>query len=75
MTIYGVDPETKKHVVVSVKQKKIVGFENMKDNDEDVNQVEEMSLFINPTNIKYIEKYFNKNLMPYMRKCDNKKFV
>jgi hypothetical protein len=47
----------------------------MKYNDEDVNQVEEMSLFINPTNIKYIEKYFNKNLMPYMRKCDNKKFV
>jgi hypothetical protein len=47
----------------------------MKDNDEDVNQVEEMSLFTNPTNIKYIEKYFNKNLMPYMQKCDNKKFV
>jgi hypothetical protein len=33
---YVLDPETGKHVVVSVKQK-IVGVENMKDNDEDAN--------------------------------------
>jgi hypothetical protein len=47
----------------------------VEDNDEGVNQFEEMSLFTNPLNIKNIEKYFDKNLMPYMRKCDNGKFV
>jgi hypothetical protein len=71
---YVVDPETKKHIVVSVKQK-IAGVENVKDNDEDVNQFEDMSLFINLINIKHIEKDFDKNLMPYMRKGDNGKFV
>jgi hypothetical protein len=71
---YVVDPETKKHIVVSVKQK-IVGVENVEDNDEDVNQFEDMSLFINLINIKHIEKDFDKNLMPYMRKGDNGKFV
>jgi hypothetical protein len=36
---YVLDPETRKHVVVSGK-KKIVGVENVEDNDEDVNQFE-----------------------------------
>jgi hypothetical protein len=46
---YVLDPETGKHVVISTKQK-IVGVENVEDNDEDVNQFEEMSLFTNPEN-------------------------
>jgi hypothetical protein len=61
------DLETGKYVVVSRKQK-IVKVENVEDNDEDVNQFEEMSLFTNPMNIKRIEKDFDKNLMLYMRK-------
>jgi hypothetical protein len=52
---YVLDTETRKHVVVSGKQK-IVGVENMKDNNEDVNQFEERPLFTNPMNIKHIEK-------------------
>jgi hypothetical protein len=40
----------------------------MLDNGEDVNRFKEMSLFTNPINIKHIEKDFDKNLMPYMRK-------
>jgi hypothetical protein len=74
LVFYVLDPETKKHVVVSEKQK-IVGVENVKDNDEDINQFEEMLLFTNSMNIKHIEKAFDKNLMPYMRKGGNKKFV
>jgi hypothetical protein len=34
-----------------------------------------MLLFTNPMNIKHIEKDFDKNLMPYMWKGDNRKFV
>jgi hypothetical protein len=45
------------------------------DNDDDVNQFEEMSLFTNSMNIKRIEKDFDKNLMLYMRKGDKGKFV
>jgi hypothetical protein len=45
------------------------------DNDEVVNQFEEMTLFTNPMNIKYIEIDFDKNLMPNMRKGGNGKFV
>jgi hypothetical protein len=71
---YVLDPETGKHVVVSVKQI-IVKVENVKDNDENVNQFEEMPRFTNPMNIKHIEKDFDKNLMPYMRKGGNGKFV
>jgi hypothetical protein len=71
---YVLDVKTGKHVVVSVKQK-IVGVENVEDNDEDINQLEEMPLFTNLMNIKHIEKYFGKNLMPYMRKGGNGKFV
>jgi heptaprenylglyceryl phosphate synthase len=67
-------PKTEKHVVVSAKQK-IVGVENMEDNYEDVNQFEEMPLFVSPMNIKHIEKEFDKKLMPYMRKGGNEKFV
>jgi hypothetical protein len=63
-----------KHVVVSVKQK-FNGVENVEDNDEDVNQFEEMPLFTNPINIKHIKKYFDKKLMPYMRKGGNEKFA
>jgi hypothetical protein len=62
---YVLDPETRKHIVVSQKQK-IIGVENVEDNDEGINQLEEMSLFTNPMNIKNIEKNFDKNLMPYI---------
>jgi hypothetical protein len=71
---YVLDPETGKHVVVSRKQK-IIGVDNMEDNDEDVNQFEEMPLFIYPMNIKHIEKDFDKNLLLYMRKGGKGKFV
>jgi hypothetical protein len=71
---YALDAETGKHVVVSGKQK-IVGVENMKDNDEHTNQFEEMPMFPNPMNIKHIEKDFDKKLMPYMRKGGNGNFV
>jgi hypothetical protein len=47
----------------------------VKDNDEDVNQFEEMTLFTNPMNIKHIEKDFDKNLLLYMRKCDKGNFA
>jgi hypothetical protein len=70
---YVLDPETGKHVI-SGKQK-IVGVENVEDNDEDVNQFEDMPLFINPMNIKRIEKDFAKNLMLYMRKGRKEKFA
>jgi hypothetical protein len=62
---YVLDPETRKYVVVSAKQK-IIGVENVEDNDEDVNQFEEILLFINPMSIKRIEKDFDKDLMLYM---------
>jgi hypothetical protein len=62
---YVLDAETEKHIVVSRKQK-IVGVDNVEDNDKDVNQFEEMSLFTNPINIKHIEKDFDKNLLLYM---------
>jgi hypothetical protein len=71
---YVLDPETRKHIVVSVKQK-IVGADNVEDNDEDVNQFEEMPLFINPMNIKHIEKDFDKNILLYMRIGGKGKFV
>jgi hypothetical protein len=62
--LYVLDPKTGKHLV-----------ENMEDNDENVNQFEEMSLFTNPMNIKHIEREFDKNLIPYMRKGGNEKVV
>jgi hypothetical protein len=62
---YVLDPKTGKHIVVSEKQK-FVGVDNVEDNDDNVNQFEEVSLFINPMNIKHIEKDFNKNLLLYM---------
>jgi hypothetical protein len=62
---YVLDPETRKHIVISGKQK-IVRVDNVEDNDEDVNQFEEMPLFTNPMNIKHIEKNFDKNLLLYM---------
>jgi hypothetical protein len=71
---YVLDPETGKHVVVSGKQK-LIGVENVKDNDDDVNQYKEMSLFTNLVNIKRIEKDFDKNLMLHMRKGGKGKFA
>jgi hypothetical protein len=68
------DLETGKHVVVSGKQK-IVEVENVEDNDENVNQFEEMPPFTNPMNIKHIERGFDKNLMPYIRKGGNGKAI
>jgi hypothetical protein len=47
----------------------------MEDNDEDVNQFEEISLFTNLMNIKHIEKDFDKNLLLYMWKGGKGKFV
>jgi hypothetical protein len=71
---YVLDPETGNHIVVSGKQK-IVGVDNVEDNDEDINQFEEMPLFTNPMNIKHIEKDFDKNLLLYMRKGRKENFV
>jgi hypothetical protein len=71
---YVLDTETGKHIVVFGKQK-IVGVDNVEDNDEDVNQFEEMPLFTNPMNIKHIEKDFDKNLLLYMQKGDKGKFI
>jgi hypothetical protein len=71
---YVLDSKTGKHIVVSGKQK-IVGVDNVEDNDEDVNQIEEMPLFTNPMNIKCIEKDFDNNLLIYMRKGGNGKFA
>jgi hypothetical protein len=71
---YVLDPETRKYVVVSGKEK-IVGVENVEDNNEDVNQFEEIPLFTSPMNIKCIEKDFDKNLMLHMRKDGKGKFA
>jgi hypothetical protein len=71
---YVLDPEIGKHIVVSGKQK-IVGVDNVEDNDEDVNQFEEVPLFTNSMNIKHIEKEFDKNLLLYMSKVGKGKFV
>jgi hypothetical protein len=71
---YVLDLETGKPIIVSRKQK-IIGVDNVEDNDEDVNQLEEIPLFTNPMNIKHIEKYFGKNLLLYMRKGGKGKFV
>jgi hypothetical protein len=71
---YILDTKTGKHIVVSGKQK-IIGVDNVEDNDEDVNQFEEMPLFTNPMNIKHIEKDFDKNLLLYMQKGGKGKFV
>jgi hypothetical protein len=71
---YVLDLETGKHVVISEKQK-IIRVENVEDNDEDVNHFEEIPLLTNLMNIKHIDKDFDKNLMPYIRKGGNGKFV
>jgi hypothetical protein len=62
---YVLNLETGKYIVISAK-KKIIGVDNVEDNGEDVNQFEEIPLFTNPMDIKHIEKYFDKKLMPYM---------
>jgi hypothetical protein len=56
-------------------ENKIIGVDNVEDNDEDINQFKEMSLFTNPMNIKHIEKDFDKNLLLYMRKYGKGKFI
>jgi hypothetical protein len=71
---YVLNTETGKYIVISGKQN-IVGVDNVEDNDKDVTQLEEMPLFINPMNIKHIEKDFDKNLLLYMRKGGKGKFV
>jgi hypothetical protein len=38
----------------------------VEDNDDEVNQFEEMSLFTNTMNINHIEKDFDNNLLLYM---------
>jgi hypothetical protein len=63
------------NILLFLKNKKIIRVNNVGDNDEDVNQFEEMSLFTNPMNIKHIEKHLDKNLLLYMRKCGKGKFV
>jgi hypothetical protein len=47
---------------------KVVGVENVEDNDEDVNQFEEMPLFSNPMNIKHIKKTLMRTLCPICEK-------
>jgi hypothetical protein len=47
----------------------------VEDNDEDVNQFEEISLFTNLMNIKHIEKDFDNSLLLYMQKGNKRKFV
>ncbi|WP_428740060.1 hypothetical protein, partial [Sulfurimonas sp.] len=68
---YVLGPETRKHIIVFEKQK-IIGVDNVEDNDDDVNQFEEMSLFTNPMNIKHIEKNFDKNLLLYAKRWQRK---
>jgi hypothetical protein len=53
----------------------VVVVENVEDNDESINQFEDIPLFVNPINIKHIEREFDKNLMPYMWKGENGKVV
>jgi hypothetical protein len=55
-----------RNTLLFLQNKKIVGVNNVEDNDEDVNQFEEMPLFTNLMNIKHIEKDFDKNLLLYM---------
>jgi hypothetical protein len=54
-SFYVLDLKIGKHVVISEKQK-ITRVENVKNNDEDINQFEEIPLFSNPMNIKHIER-------------------
>jgi hypothetical protein len=63
------------NTLLFLENKKIVGVDNVEDNDEDVNQFEHKPLFINPMNIKHIEKDFDKNLSLYMRKGGKGKFL
>jgi hypothetical protein len=50
---YVLNPETGKHIVVSAKQK-IVGVENVQDNNEDVNQFQEMPYMQKGGNGKFV---------------------
>jgi hypothetical protein len=72
LPFYILDLETGKHIVVSRKQK-IVGVENVENNDKDINQFEEMPLFTNPTNIKHIKMTLTRILYPICEKVAMKK--
>jgi hypothetical protein len=63
------------NTLLFLENKKNIGIDNVEDNDENVNQFEEISLFTNPMNIKRIEKDINKNLLLYMRKGGKGKFT
>ena len=72
---YVLDPSNdKRHVVVSGRQR-IVGVENIDDNDNDYNQYKEMTLFTSLENMKYIEASIDKTLMPYLRRDGDGKVV
>jgi hypothetical protein len=60
---FSIYSKNEKHIAVFPKQK-IIEVDNVEDNNEDINQFKEMPLFTNLENIKNIEKYFDKNLMP-----------
>jgi hypothetical protein len=64
-----------RNTLLFLENKKIVGVDNVKNNDDDVNQFEEMPLFINPMNIKHMKKYFDKNLLLYIQKGGKGKFI
>jgi hypothetical protein len=67
---YVLDLETRKHVVVS--RKKILELRTWKIMMRmSISSKRCQPLFTNPMNIKHIEKYFDKNLMHYMRKGGN----
>ena len=56
-------------------RQRIVGVENIGDNDIDYNQYEEMTLFTSPENMKYIKASIDKTLMPYLRRDGDGKVV
>jgi hypothetical protein len=54
------------NTLLFLKNKKIIVVDNVEDNNKDINQFEEMTLFTNPIDIKHIEKDFDKNILLYM---------
>jgi hypothetical protein len=65
---YVLDPANEKIYVVISRKQKIVGVENVEDEDEEYNKYEEMFVFNGPDRIKSVEKKIDKNLKPYMQK-------
>lgn len=63
---YIIDPANeKKHVVVAGKQR-IVGVENVED-EEEYNQFDDVPPFGDPGKIKLVEATLDRSVMPYMR--------